>query len=444
MRFATRALALLTLVWPMLASGHLVKLHVRHELTGRRQEALLELFEAYNRRPGHGAVIRIGAGDDEIVDVAVIEAEAVEPATVLPLDEWLDSETRAGFVPGALATVTRDGLVLGLPLTADGSLAAFVAVDTDDPHEAFDLVRYLAGPEAGRIVARLTGLRPAHRAVNMFPERPRSADDLRVMSFNIRYGTADDGPDAWPERAPLVADVIRQFGPDLLGTQECLGFQRDELVAALPAFDVVAVGRDDGADSGEMCACFFRRDRFELRDHGTFWLSETPATVASVGWDAALCRIATWLRLRDRQTGQDVLWLNAHLDHRGPESRRRSALLIHRWLRDHHDRRTAIVVTGDFNALPSDAPDAPHYLLRHGDRARPWLVDTWTARHGGLGDDDDFGTYHGFTGRAGSGRIDWILTDEAAVVIEATIDRTGAGGRWPSDHFPVTAVIGIR
>lgn len=430
---------LLALAWP--SSAHLIKLHVAHELEGAPRQALLEMFEAYNSQPGHGAVIRSHDGGDEIVDVIVQEAEAIDPGAVLPLDEWLDLETGASFVEGVLDRVRQDGLLLGLPLSADALLVASVARDADDPHEAYALVRFLAGATAGRILAQRTGLQPAHGAALMMFEAPAASHDLRVMSFNIRYGTAADGPNSWDQRAPLVAQVIGGFAPDLLGTQECLAFQRDALAAALPGYAVVGVGRDDGAEGGEMCAGFYRRDRFEMLDHGTFWLSETPTVVASRGWDAALARIATWLRLRDRATGREILWLNAHFDHRGAAARRESAALIHRWLGEHRGDAATLVVTGDFNAPANDDAKSTHKVLRCGYEDEPRLVDTWTAVHGGPGDPAATGTYHGFEDQARPGRIDWVLTDVATSVLKADILRHREAGRWPSDHFPVTAIL---
>ena len=268
------------------------------------------------------------------------------------------------------------------------------------------------------------------------PAVATTATDLRVVSFNIRYGTADDGDHAWPHRLPQVRATIDTLRPDLLGLQECLADQRDTLAAALPGFAVVATGRDDGAEQGEMCACFYRHDRFDRLEHGTFWLSETPAVVGSRGWDAALPRIATWVRLRDRASGRGLLWLNAHLDHRGAESRREAAALIHRWLTDHRGDAD-LVVTGDFNA---SATGRAHHLLRHGHGAGgvPLLVDTWNAAHGPGGGP---GTYHGFTGEPRSARIDWVLASPHLPVREATVVDARAGARWPSDHFPVLATL---
>ena len=123
--------------------------------------------------------------------------------------------------------------------------------------------------------------------------QPAAAEPVVVMSFNIRYGTASDGENAWPHRRDRVIDCIRSADPDLLGTQETLAFQRDELATGLPGYACVSAGRDDGQDAGEMAALFYREARFERIDTGHFWLSPTPEVVGSKGWDAALPRIAS-------------------------------------------------------------------------------------------------------------------------------------------------------
>ncbi len=261
--------------------------------------------------------------------------------------------------------------------------------------------------------------------------------DLRVMSFNIRYGTAPDGDHAWPHRRDAVITTITDVAPDLLGTQECLAFQRDELAAGLPDHAVVAAGRDDGAEAGEMCASFYRADRFALIDHGTFWLSEAPMTVASRGWDAALPRIATWLRLSDRESGDQILWLNAHFDHQGEEARRQSASLLNAWLREHQGA-AVLVVTGDFNSPAGAGPGSAYRRLLH-DGGGPLLSDPFTRLHGGI----EAATFHGFTGVAERGRIDWVLASPLLQPLAAGVDHSAPDGVWPSDHFPVIAVLGL-
>lgn len=270
-----------------------------------------------------------------------------------------------------------------------------------------------------------------------------SGPSLAVMSFNIRYGTANDGEHAWPHRRERVIACVRAADPDLLGTQETLAFQRDELAAGLPGYGCVAAGRDDGAEAGEMAALFYRKARFERLDAGHFWLSPTPEVVGSKGWDAALPRIASWVRLRDRRQpgGPPILFLNTHFDHRGAEARRESARLIRRWLTD-RAADCRVIVTGDFNAAEGSEPYAALFgdpAAGEGGRLRP-LVDTLRAAKPAATDDE--GTFTGFDAEQVHGpRIDWIGCSTDWRVRAAAIDRTSHDGHTPSDHAAVTAVL---
>src|SRR5262245_22981941 len=116
------------------------------------------------------------------------------------------------------------------------------------------------------------------------------SSELRVMSFNIRYGAAKDGENHWDKRKEFLIVTIKAFNPDLLGTQETLGFQRNYIAEKFPDFEVLGVGRDDGREEGEMTAVYFKRSRFEKLDGGHFWLSETPDQPGSKSWDTSLTR----------------------------------------------------------------------------------------------------------------------------------------------------------
>lgn len=273
----------------------------------------------------------------------------------------------------------------------------------------------------------------------------QSSRTVRVMSYNIRYGTANDGENHWEKRRDFLVECIRQFDPDLLGTQETLGFQRDYLAKALPVYEVLGVGRDDGAEKGEMTALYFRRDRFEKLEGGHFWLSETPEIPASKSWDTALTRMATWVRLRDRQDprARPILFLNTHFDHRGEQARLESARLIRRrvevWARDHR-----VIVTGDFNAGEGTEPYLALFGLpgagKEGDATASPLVDTYRAVFAVRGTEE--GTFSGFKVENLRGpRIDWIGSSREWKVRDARIDRTQREGRTPSDHFAVTAIV---
>lgn len=259
---------------------------------------------------------------------------------------------------------------------------------------------------------------------------------VTVMSFNIRYGTAPDGDDAWPLRRENVFDVIRTAAPDVAGLQEVLAFQADELLEALPEYDLVGVGRDDGARGGEMAPILFHRKRFALADSGHFWLSDTPEEIGSRGWDADLPRIATWVLLKFRSNPlNEVYVVNTHFDHRGEQARLESARLIRR-LTDSLSGRPILVI-GDFNCAPGSAP---HAVLTEDTGNNAHLRDTYVV----LGyEERGAGTYHAFRGDVSGPRIDWILCNRRFDVLESRILRTAYDGRYPSDHFPVTAVVQI-
>lgn len=256
---------------------------------------------------------------------------------------------------------------------------------------------------------------------------------FRVMSFNIRYGTADDGPNRWEARRALAFQTIRDQQPDVLGLQEVLAPQAAELREALPDYGFVGVGRDDGREKGEFVPIFYRKSKFTLVDSGHFWFSETPERPGSVGWDAALPRMATWVRLRFKDAlFADLTVVNLHLDHEGEKARVESAKMLSRLVESLGGK--PVIVLGDFNCAPGSAPYQA--LLRDCGSAAA-LTDTQpNDKVPGVG-----GTYHAFTGRPRGGRIDWILINRRCKAVDADVDRRQHDGRYPSDHFPVTATV---
>ena len=144
---------------------------------------------------------------------------------------------------------------------------------------------------------------------------------MRVMTFNLRYSNTGDGPNSWPYRKAWVAQLIRFHDADVIGVQEALSGMLADLDTLLPEYSRVGVGRTDGKMDGEYSAILYKRDRIEALESKTFWLSPTPEVPGSKGWDAALERIATWGRFRDRATGCEYVHLNTHFDHKGEEAR---------------------------------------------------------------------------------------------------------------------------
>ena len=269
-----------------------------------------------------------------------------------------------------------------------------------------------------------------HRSdVEAAPPAPFTA-----MTFNVRYGTADDGPDAWPLRRERLLARVREVRPEILGVQEALDFQVEELERELPEHVRVGQGRDGGA-RGEHAALFVDRRRFEVLEHGDFWLSETPDVVASVGWDAALTRMCTWAELRERSSGRALTVWNTHFDHRGAVARERSAALIAARVAERGAERSGPrIVMGDLNTGERSAPLAT--------LAAAGLVDTFRVLHP---EAREVGTFHAFRGGTQGEKIDYVLVDDGLVPLAAEIlSAPAADGRFPSDHHAVTARLVFR
>lgn len=186
---------------------------------------------------------------------------------------------------------------------------------------------------------------------------PSFAQTIQVKwaTFNVRYDNPADGLNNWKYRKDKVAGFIKSQHIDIVGMQEVLHNQLKDLKARLPEYAEVGVGRDDGKTKGEYSPVFFRKDKFELLDSHTFWLSQYPDSIGFIGWDGACTRIATWAKLKDKKTGKIFMAVNTHFDHVGTEARKNSALLIIKRIQEIVGNRPS-VLTGDFNV--SDKSEA--------------------------------------------------------------------------------------
>lgn len=264
---------------------------------------------------------------------------------------------------------------------------------------------------------------------------------VRVMSFNVRYGTASDGDNHWEKRKNHLVETIRNYDPDLLGTQENLPFQRDFIQSNLGKFDVVSAGREDGKEKGETTAIYYKSSRFELIESGHFWLSDTPNVVGSKSWDSSLPRICSWVLLKDKKrinpSAPPLLFMNTHFDHKGSVARKESAKLIRAEI-EKRGKECDLIVTGDFNAAANSEP----YQVLFDDSVPSHFVlqDTYLVTHGR--NVTKSGTFNGFNAQSNDGpRIDWIGVSKSWKVLKAKMDFSTKQGRVPSDHFPVTADI---
>jgi endonuclease/exonuclease/phosphatase family metal-dependent hydrolase len=265
---------------------------------------------------------------------------------------------------------------------------------------------------------------------------------IKVMSFNIRYGAANDGENSWKHRDYLVLETIQNYGPDLIGYQEALKFQVDFLKQNLKGYGFHGIGRDKGTEEGEYVPVMWKMDRFELVDSGHFWLSETPEIPGSVSWDSSLTRMLSWVVLRDKKAvgyQKELVFANTHFDHRGNQARLESAKLI-RQRAEEIMNDIPIILTGDFNTTEDLAPYAA-LCKAEGFNGKP-LVDAFRVIHPEVSDNErSFGAW---VGRRDGKRIDWILHTDDFVTLNAAINYTQDAGRYPSDHYPVEAIVRLK
>lgn len=253
------------------------------------------------------------------------------------------------------------------------------------------------------------------------------AQQLTVMSFNIRYNNAGDGVNAWPNRVEMVNGLLNFYEPDILGLQEALYEQITDIQKALPEYEWIGVGRDDGDKAGEFAPLFFNTQKFIRIENGHFWLAEN-CEQAKLGWDAACKRIVTWGKFQSKVSGKRFFVFNTHFDHIGVEARKNSALLI----RDKIEELTQgsqlpVILTGDFNLTDETEPILmiKKYLNDSRDISQQ-------APYGPVG------TFNGFKpATEGSNRIDYLFVSDGIKVLKYATLSDSKEGRTPSDHLPV-------
>ncbi|MCM4076551.1 endonuclease/exonuclease/phosphatase family protein [Paractinoplanes hotanensis] len=255
-----------------------------------------------------------------------------------------------------------------------------------------------------------------------------AAADLHVMSLNLRY--AGPGlPNSWPQRRPVMRNLLTTEQPDLIGTQEGLNDQLRDLEDDLgDRYDYVGTGRL-GGHRGEFMAVFYNKERLTRQAYGHFWLSDTPQAPGSETWGGWSVRMVTWAQFQDRKTGKRFYAVNTHLDNASERARRMSADLIRARLQA-MDPPLPTILTGDFNTPAQPGGYVYDVLV-----TQAGLRDTWpmAARRGRL-----YGTFHGYSPLAPDGpRIDWVLTTPGITASAALINAYHRDSQYPSDHLPV-------
>lgn len=262
----------------------------------------------------------------------------------------------------------------------------------------------------------------------------KASFELTAMSFNLRYGTANDGKNSWYNRDHLVFKIFTDYKPMIVGVQEALLFQLEEITENIPGYKWFGVGRDDGQEAGEYSAVFYQPETLQLLEQGTFWYCDTPSVPGCTSYGNTLPRICTWGRFRHLPTGRSFHFYNTHLDHQSSISREKSS----RQLTSHIQARgmqEPFMVTGDFNN-PLETSAEIQILKDFGfDDSFRVLFPNAT----------EVGTFNGFTGNKSGSKIDFVFTprDSAiggkASLLKALIIHDHENGSYPSDHFPVYA-----
>jgi endonuclease/exonuclease/phosphatase family metal-dependent hydrolase len=271
----------------------------------------------------------------------------------------------------------------------------------------------------------------------MMMEAP-AQQPFNVMTFNLRLNIESDSSNAWKFRKDHAASQILFHDADIIGVQEALYDQMQDLQQRLPGFASHGVGREDGATKGEFSAIFYRTDRFEKQGGSTFWLSLTPNVPGSKSWDAAITRIVSWMKLKDKTNGKIFYAFNTHFDHMGQEARRQSAQMLLKAV-DSIAGKTPAVITGDFNATPSDEP----IKIITDQSNKLHLTDTKAiSKTGHFGPEGTFTAFGPFENS--DEPIDHIFIKGKMEVLKHATLAESWKGRFSSDHFPVWCRILIQ
>ena len=254
----------------------------------------------------------------------------------------------------------------------------------------------------------------------------QKASPINIITYNIRLNVASDGINAWPNRKDNVKALVKFHDADILCVQEALPEQFDALLEN-SNFAVVGVGREDGKRKGEFSAVYFDKDRFTKKDGGTFWLSETP-NMPSKGWDAALNRVCSWVRLYDKSNKKEFLVFNTHYDHVGVKARIESAKLIKQKIQEIAPK-LPVVFTGDLNVTPETEAIAT---------IKSFLIDAKEiTQEPAYGPE---GTFNAFDFNSDlKNRIDYIFVNKGFKVQKFAVLSDSKNKRYPSDHLPVFA-----
>ena len=269
--------------------------------------------------------------------------------------------------------------------------------------------------------------------------------ELKIMTFNIRYGTAEDGENSWENRKSILIETLKKYQPNILGTQESLDFQIEEIHSAFPDWKVFGMGRYHGIElperphesmSGESCRIFYDSTKLILVKEGTFWHSNTPEVAGSMTWGNTLPRITTWGMFQIKKNKRKFVVINTHYHWDEPYVTNASNLIMHKWREIAGD--LPVILMGDFNLPPTSETHQLFCKKSENNNYRKGFLDPWIE----LGkSEQDSGTYNDFIGDKSGDRIDWILVTPQFEMRDIQVIYDNIDKKFPSDHFPVLTIL---
>lgn len=261
---------------------------------------------------------------------------------------------------------------------------------------------------------------------------------IKVMTFNIRYDNPQDSINAWPNRAGILCELLMEEKPDLLGLQEALWYQYEQIDFSISGYSSVSRGREDGKKKGEMNPVFYNINRFGLIRDSTFWLSEAPDKPGSKGWGASLPRIVTWVELKDKRNKESIFYFNTHFAHDSDSARIMSAEILLKEVK-RIAGKNRFVITGDFNMSPESKA---YSIITESSSSRPLLKDSYMISE--TKPDGPGYTFNGWSDEPGKNRIDYIFVKRGIKVLNHSTIIKKEGQIFVSDHWPVKAIISLK
>ncbi len=277
----------------------------------------------------------------------------------------------------------------------------------------------------------MKGLNPKYFFISLLFFANINAQNLSVMTYNIKLDYPKEGENSWTNRKPFFINQIKFHEPDIFGVQEAMPNQMEDMDRLLPQYGFVGVGRDDGKDEGEYSAIFYNKEKFKVLKSSTFWLSETPDHV-SMGWDAVCNRICTYALFEDKTSGKQFWIFNTHFDHVGVEARKNSATLIIQNIKDINTENLPVILTGDFNM--EDTHESIQSIEKY-------LQDSKAIAKLVFG---PIGTFNNFEfDKSVTRRIDFIFVSQGISVNKYAVLSDSWDCKYPSDHLPVLVKVSI-